>query len=60
LRDQVYDGEEQKGFGRCAMIGNLRVPVPTLVGPEFSEHLEVCFKHRPRPHSVFSKKLEKL
>jgi len=44
------------------MVGDLWVPVPALVGPQLPKHLEVFLKHRPgpRPHSVFSKKLEKL
>ncbi len=30
------------------------------LGPKFPEHLEVFLKHRPRPHSVFSRQLETL
>jgi hypothetical protein len=62
LGDEVHDGKQQEGFVGCAMVGNLRVSVPAFVGPKLCEHLEVFLKHRPgpRPHSVFSKKLEKL
>lgn len=50
LRDEVHYGEKQEGLVRCAMVRCLRVPVPSPVGPEFSEHLEVFLKHRPVSH----------
>jgi len=58
LRDEVHYGKEQEGFVRCAMVSDLRIPVPALVGPEISEQLEVFLKHCPRPHSVFLRQLE--
>ena len=47
MRDEVYDGEEQEGLVRCAMVSYLRVPVSAPVGPEIAEHLEVFLKHLP-------------
>ena len=58
LGDQIYDGEEQEGLVRCVMVSNLRIPVPALVGPEISEHLEVFLKHCLGPHRVFLRQLE--
>jgi len=62
LGDEVHYREKQERFVRSAMVSDLRIPVPTLVGPKICEHLEVFLKHRPgpRPHSVFSRQLETL
>ena len=43
--DEVYDGEKQEGLVRCAMAGDLRVPVSAPVGPKLCEPLEVLLKH---------------
>jgi len=35
----------KKRLVRCAMIGDLRIPVPAPVGPKLREHLEVFVNH---------------
>ncbi len=45
LRDELNDGEEQERPVRCAMAGDLRIPVPVLAGPKLCEHLEVLIEH---------------
>ncbi len=47
LSDEVHYGEEQEGFVRCTMVGDLRIPVPALVSPKLAEHLEVFVEHLP-------------
>jgi hypothetical protein len=45
LGDEVHNGKEQEGLMRCAMIGDLRIPVPSPVGPKVCKALEVFPKH---------------
>jgi hypothetical protein len=45
-RNNVHHGEKQEGLMWCAMVGDLRVPVPTPVGPKLSEDLDVFLEHR--------------
>ena len=44
LSDNIYDGKEQEGLVWYAMVSDLRITVPALVGPELPEHLEVFLK----------------
>jgi hypothetical protein len=46
LGDKVHPGEEEEGLVRCTMVGALRMPIPTSIGPEVSKHLKVFLKHR--------------
>ena len=43
LGDKVHDGEKQERLVRCTMVGDLRIPIPALVGPKIREHLEAFF-----------------
>jgi len=60
LGDKIYDGKEQEWFVRCAVAGDLRVPVPAPDGPKIFEHLEGLLKHGRLPSSGLPKQLEAL
>jgi hypothetical protein len=45
LSEEVHNREEQERLVWCAMISDLRVPIPAPVGPKLCEHLKVLFKH---------------
>lgn len=45
LTDEIHHGEEEEGLVRCAMVCDLRVPLPASVGSKIFEHLDVFFKH---------------
>ena len=56
--DEVYDEEKQDGLVRCAVLSDLRIPIPAPVGPKLCEPLEVFLKHYLHPHSVVFRQLE--
>ena len=45
LSNEVHYRKEKGGLVRCAMVRDLRVPIPPPVGPQCREHLEVSIKH---------------
>jgi len=45
LGDEVHHGEQEERLVRCAMAGDLGIPVPTPVGSKLGEPLELFLKH---------------
>jgi hypothetical protein len=41
LGDEVHHGKKQERLVWCAMVSDLRVPIPAPVGPKICELLEV-------------------